>query len=93
MLGRENRKIDADVKLQQTRNALGSLAKIGHPQIVKSKIKGATVWRSQWTGLQEADANIFCKLIRNKHRDCTVLPGKTLTVASSGETKPGRRKH
>lgn len=92
MLGAESRKIDADVNLRQARSALGPLAKIGQPQIVKRKSKGSPVWRTLWTGLQQADAKTFCKRLRGKSRECTVLPGETLTVASAGnESKPSRR--
>jgi D-alanyl-D-alanine carboxypeptidase len=93
MLGADSRKINADANLRQARIALGPLAKTGQPQIVKRKIKGSTVWRTQWTGLQQDDAKSFCKRLRLKNHECTVLPGSTLTVASSVEPRQSRRLH
>jgi len=77
MLGSAGRKIDADVNLRQARNVLGPMAKAGQPQIVRHKIKGGQIWRTQWTGLQPADATMFCKRLRAKNRECTVLPGRS----------------
>lgn len=93
MLGADSRKINADANLRQARIALGPLAKTGQPQIVKRKIKGSTVWRTQWTGLQQDDAKSFCKRLRLKNHECTVLPGSTLTVASASEPRQSRRLH
>jgi len=91
MLGADSRKINADANLRQARIVLGPLAKTGQPQIVKRKIKGSAVWRTQWTGLQQDDAKSFCKRLRLKNHECTVLPGSTLTVASSAESRQSRR--
>lgn len=77
MLGSAARKIDADVNLRQARNVLGPMAKTGQPQIAKHKIKGGHIWRAQWSGLQPADATMFCKRLRAKNRECTVLPGRS----------------
>lgn len=77
MLGSAARKIDADVNLRQSRIVLGPMAKTGRPQIVKHKIKGGQIWRTQWTGLQPGDATMFCKRLRAKNRECTVLPGRS----------------
>ena len=77
MLGSAARKSDANVNLRQARNLLGPLAKTGQPQIVQHRIKGGQIWRTQWTGLHPADATIFCKRLRSKNHECTVLPGRS----------------
>lgn len=92
MLGSDGRKIDADDNLRHARSTLGSMANIGHPQIVKRKIKGAPVWKTLWTGLDEGDAKAFCKRLHSKNRECSVLPKETLTLASASEPKSTRHR-
>jgi len=75
MLGDQTRKVDADAKLSQTRRHLGVLAKTGQPRVVGHKVKGKQVWRTLWTGLAQSEASSFCKKLRTKNQDCTVLPG------------------
>jgi D-alanyl-D-alanine carboxypeptidase len=75
MLGDHARKTDADISLKQARFALGPAAKNGQPQIVQIKYKSKPRWRSEWINLDQAEARNFCKKLRNKGRDCTLLPG------------------
>lgn len=76
MLGDQVRKVDADVKLKQTRRHLGALANTGLPRVVGHKVKGKQLWRTLWTGLEQSEASSFCKRLRSKNQDCTVLPGR-----------------
>ena len=75
MLGDHARKTDADIDLKQARYALGPAAKNGQPQIVQIKHKSKPRWRSEWINLDQDEARIFCKKLRNKGQDCTLLPG------------------
>lgn len=75
MLGDHSRKIDADVNLKQARYALGPAAKTGQPHVVRIKTKGALLWRTEWMNLNSTQARDFCKKLRAKGRDCTLLPG------------------
>lgn len=90
-MGSYPRKIDADVNLQRARNALGALAKTGHAGIAKTKAKGSTAWRAQWTGLQQDDSEDFCRRLRAKHMDCSASPQPRQTLASASPSKPLRR--
>ncbi|AMK76015.1 D-alanyl-D-alanine carboxypeptidase [Methylomonas methanica] len=91
-MGSYPRKIDADVNLQRARNALGTLAKTGHAGIVKTKSKGGTAWRAQWTGLQQDDSQDFCRRLRAKHMDCSASPQPRQTLAAAtSPAKPIRR--
>lgn len=93
-MGSYPRKIDADVNLQRTRNALGPLAKNGQAGIVKTKAKGATIWRAQWTGLQQDDSQDFCRRLRAKHMDCSTSPQTTrpTLVAAKPAARRSHRK-
>lgn len=75
MLGDHGRKTEADISLKQARYALGPVAKNGQPQIVHVKHKGKTSWRAEWINLDQDDARSFCRKLRAKGRDCTLLPG------------------
>ncbi len=91
-MGSFPRKIDADVNLQRARNALGPLAKTGHVGIVKTKTKGSTAWRAQWTGLQQDDSQDFCRRLRAKHLDCSASPQpRQALAANNSPSKPVRR--
>lgn len=75
MLGDHSRKIDADVNLKQVRYALGPAAKTGQPHVVRVKTKGKLLWRTEWMNLTSTQARDFCKKLRAKGRNCTLLPG------------------
>ncbi len=90
MGGSYPRKIDADVNLQRARNALGPLAKSGQARIVKTKTKGSTAWRAQWTGLQQDDSQDFCRRLRARHMDCSASP-QVNTALATNHSKPVRR--
>ena len=77
MFGDYAKKSDADAGLNKARHALGDgLSSNGHSQVVRQKIKGKRVWRTEWTGLDQDEASLFCKKLRTHHQDCTVLPGQ-----------------
>lgn len=75
MLGDHARKTDADISLKQARYALGVAAKSGEAQIVQIKMKGKPFWRVEWINLDSGQARGFCKKLRAKGRNCTLLPG------------------
>lgn len=75
MLGDHSRKIDADVNLKQARYALGPAAKTGQPHVVRIKTKGKLLWRTEWMNLNSTQARDFCRKLRAKGRQCTLLPG------------------
>ncbi|QPK65603.1 D-alanyl-D-alanine carboxypeptidase [Methylomonas sp. LL1] len=75
MLGDHSRRTDANVDLKQARYALGSAAKGGEPHIVRLRMKGRQFWRAEWTALDQDQARTFCKKLRSKGRECTLLPG------------------
>ena len=76
LLGDHSRKTDADSSLKKARSVLGSHANNGQPQVVKIKLKGRSVWRTEWIRLDKSQARNFCKKLRAKGRNCTLLPGK-----------------
>ncbi len=80
MLGDHIKKIDADVDLKQASRVLGGLAKNGQPQIVRQKIKGKQMWRTEWTHLDQGEASSFCRKLRSHSQECTVLPGRVSSV-------------
>lgn len=75
LLGDHIRKTDAAIDLKNVRKALGGNAKTGEAQIVRIKTNGKHLWRLEWTGLDKHQAGLFCSKLRNKKRNCTVLPG------------------
>lgn len=75
MLGDHSRKAEADVELKKARHALGASASGGHPQVVRQKIKGRQLWRAEWTRLDQDQARSYCKKLRSKGLDCSLLPG------------------
>ena len=75
MLGDHSRKTDANVELKKAHHALGASANGGHPQVVRQKIKGRQLWRSEWTGLNQDQARAYCKKLRSRGLECTLLPG------------------
>ena len=76
LLGDHSRKNDADSSLKKARSVLGGDANNGQPQVVKIKLKGRSVWRTEWIKLDKSQARAFCKKLRAKGRNCTLLPGK-----------------
>ncbi|MEY4718647.1 MAG: hypothetical protein RL563_1265 [Pseudomonadota bacterium] len=77
MFGDFDKKSDAEFGLNKVRLALGGeLASNGHSQVVRQKIKGKRVWRAEWVGLDQGEANLFCKKLRGRHHECTILPGQ-----------------
>lgn len=91
-MGSYPRKIDANVNLQRARNALGPLAKTGQARIVKTRMKGSTAWRAQWTGLQQDDSQDFCRRLHAKNMDCSASAPVARTLAAD-QAKPTRRSH
>lgn len=83
----DSRKDNADVRLKQARVNLGSLAKLGQPQIAAVRLKTATAWRTSWSGLSEADARIFCSRLHAKNPQCTVIPGRIQPVHGTRTVK------
>lgn len=91
-MGSFPRKIDADVNLQRSRNALGPLARAGQARIVKTQNKRSTLWRAQWTGLQQDESRDFCRRLRSRNIDCTAQPPVAKpTLAAATQSKPFRR--
>lgn len=76
MLGDFGRKADADTAIRSARSVLGSAANAGEAQVVKVRVKGKSLWRSEWMGLQPDQARSFCKKLRAKKRNCSLLPGR-----------------
>jgi len=82
LLGDHSKKSDATVSLNKARHALGrSLSSHGLPQVVRQKSKGNRVWRAEWAGLDQGDANLFCKKLRLHNQDCTIFPGQRRNVS------------
>ncbi|OAI13213.1 D-alanyl-D-alanine carboxypeptidase [Methylomonas lenta] len=75
LLGDHSRKADADSDLKRASSILGASANSGQPQVVKIKLKGRSVWRTEWIRLEKSQARSFCKKLRTKGRNCTLLPG------------------
>ncbi|MDD2759302.1 MAG: D-alanyl-D-alanine carboxypeptidase [Methylomonas sp.] len=75
MLNDRSRKVDADIDLNRARRVLGVAAKSGEAQVIRVKIKGRHFWRSEWIGLDQADARSFCNKLRVKGFSCSLLPG------------------
>ena len=91
MLGDYDKKSEADFGLNKVRHALGGeLASNGHSQVVRQKKKGKRVWRSEWVGLNQTEANLFCKKLRRRHQECAVLPGQQ---PREGLRKAKKHKH
>lgn len=88
MFGDHARKTDADVDLHKARQVLGHLADSGQPQVVRQRIKGKQIWRTEWTHLDKGEASSFCKKLRAHHQECTLLPGR---VAASSKPASHRR--
>ena len=76
LLGDHSRKADAETNLNKARSVLGANASNGASQVVKIKLKGKSVWRTEWIKLDKSQARTFCKKLRAKGRSCTLLPGK-----------------
>lgn len=87
MFGDHPRKSDAESNLKQIRKTLGGLAKNGQSQVIKQKVKNKTIWRSEWTHLDQTEASLFCKKLRSQHQECTLLPGRTAKPLSSNRKK------
>lgn len=75
MLGDHRRKTDADVELKKARHVLGATGNSGQPQVVRQKIKGKQLWRTEWSGLDQNEARSYCKKLRSRGFECTLLPG------------------
>lgn len=75
LLGDHSRKADADSSLKKARSVLGSVANNGQPQVVQIKLKGKSVWRTEWIRVDKSQARTFCNKLRAKGRNCTLLPG------------------
>ena len=90
MLGDHSKKGDADFELKKAHQILGSLANNGQPQVVKQKIKGRQVWRSEWTGLDQAEASSFCKRLRAQRHECTLLPARAAAPSKSSRQRRQR---
>lgn len=75
MLGDHSHKSNADQELKRARHVLGASANSGQPQVVRQRIKGKQLWRTEWSELDQNQARSYCKKLRARGFECTLLPG------------------
>lgn len=76
----------ADDQLRKIKLSLGALSRQGKPIAVKQKVKKGFDWQLQWTGLRPSEAKDFCRQLRSKRQECSLLPVDSTFMASAKKT-------